>query len=143
MKDFSEPVFIQEEVLLSTHCHNRAFFLPSFLKLTNPKPHGIKDVFLAARYVILLFLPANPCRSDTKDPPVARAVGAGIVHPHDDEHMLEVGADGLGGEGVSAGLLEHDGHYVVAYVALPQQLVSEKQQNNIQTSIRKQSHKTQ
>ena len=34
------------------------------------------------------------------DSPVARAVGAGVVHAHDNEDMLEVGADRLGGEGV-------------------------------------------
>lgn len=45
------------------------------------------------------------------------------MHPYDNEDMLEVRAYGLGGERVSAGLLEHDGHYVVPYVALPQQLV--------------------
>lgn len=44
------------------------------------------------------------------------------MHPYDDEDMLKVRADGLGSEGVSARLLEHDGHYVVPYVALPQQL---------------------
>ena len=58
------------------------------------------------------------------DSPVARAVGAGVVHPHDDEDVLEVGADGLGGKGVGAGLLEHQRHNVVADVALPQQLIS-------------------
>lgn len=58
-----------------------------------------------------------------KGPPVARAVRARVVHPHDDEDMLKVRADGLGSEGVSAGLLEHDGHNVVANVSLPQQLV--------------------
>lgn len=62
-----------------------------------------------------------------KDPPVACVVRAGIVHPYDDEHMLKVGADGLGGEGVSTRLLEHDGHYVISYVALPQQLVIGKE----------------
>lgn len=62
----------------------------------------------------------------SKDPPVARAVGAGIVHPYDDEDVLKVRADGLRREGVSTGLLEHDGHYVVPYVALPQQLVGKQ-----------------
>lgn len=51
------------------------------------------------------------------------------MHPYNDEDVLEVRANGLGGEGVSAGLLEHDGHYVVPYVALPQQLVIGKQQS--------------
>lgn len=55
----------------------------------------------------------------TADPPVARAVGAGVMHAHDDEDVLEVRADGLGSEGVSPGLLEHDGHYVVPDVAFP------------------------
>lgn len=41
------------------------------------------------------------------------------MHPHDDEDVLKVRANGFGGEGVRARLLEHDGHYVVAYVALP------------------------
>lgn len=44
------------------------------------------------------------------------------MHPYDDEDVLEVRADGLGSEGVSPGLLEHDGHYVVPNVAFPQQL---------------------
>lgn len=44
------------------------------------------------------------------------------MHPYDDEDVLKVRADGLRGEGVSAGLLEHDGHDVVPYVPLPQQL---------------------
>lgn len=51
------------------------------------------------------------------------------MHTDDDEDMLKVRADGLGGEGVSTGLLEHNGHNVVPYVALPQQLVVEKQQS--------------
>lgn len=50
------------------------------------------------------------------------------MHPNDDEDMLKVRANSLGGERVCTGLLEHDGHYVVTYVALPQQLGSEKQQ---------------
>lgn len=49
------------------------------------------------------------------------------MHPNNDEDMLEVRANGLGGEGVSTRLLEHDGHYVVPDVALPQQLVIRKQ----------------
>lgn len=61
-----------------------------------------------------------------EDPPVARAVGAGVVHPNDDEDVLEVRSDGLGSEGVSPGLLEHDGHYVVPDVAFPQQLADDK-----------------
>lgn len=60
---------------------------------------------------------------DTKHLPVARAVRTRVVHPHDDEDVLEVRADGLGSEGVSAGLLEHHGHNVVPDVSLPQQLV--------------------
>ena len=50
------------------------------------------------------------------------------MHPDNDEDMLKVRANGLGGERVSTGLLEHDGHDVVTDVALPQQLVVEKQQ---------------
>lgn len=61
-----------------------------------------------------------------EDPPVARAVRAGVVHPNNDEDMLKVGANGLGGERVSARLLEHNRHNVVPNVALPQQLVKEK-----------------
>lgn len=41
---------------------------------------------------------------------------------HDDEDVLEMGADGLWSEGHSARLLEHDRHDVVTDVALPQQL---------------------
>lgn len=66
-------------------------------------------------------------RREHKDPPVACAVRAGVVHPHDDEDMLKVRADDLGSEGMSAGLLEHDGHDVVPYVPLPQQLVVKEQ----------------
>lgn len=51
------------------------------------------------------------------------------MHANDDEDMLKVGANSLGGEGVSARLLEHNGDYVVTYVPLPQQLGSEKQQS--------------
>lgn len=55
------------------------------------------------------------------------------MHPHDDEDVLEVRADGLGGEGMSPGLLEHDGHDVVPDVAFPQQLVrtSQTRKNHI------------
>lgn len=42
--------------------------------------------------------------------------------PHHQEHMLEVRTDGAGAEGLAARLLEHDGHNVVANVALPQEL---------------------
>lgn len=70
-----------------------------------------------------------------EDPPVARAVGAGVVHPHDDEDVLEVRADGLGGEGVSPGLLEHDGHNVVPDVAFPQQLVKTNQTLQIKSNF--------
>lgn len=62
-----------------------------------------------------------------KDPPVACAVGAGVVYSYDDEDMLKVGANSLGSERVSSGLLEHYGHYVVPNVPLSQQLVIEKQ----------------
>lgn len=66
-------------------------------------------------------------KEQMKIPPVACVVRARVVHPHNDEDMLEVRANGLRGEGVSAGLLEHDGHNVVPYVTLPQQLVIGKQ----------------
>lgn len=42
---------------------------------------------------------------------------------NDDEDMLEMGADGLWGEGQGAWLLEHDCHDVVSDVSLPQQLM--------------------
>lgn len=61
------------------------------------------------------------------------------MDPNDDEHMLEVRADGLGGEGVSTRLLEHDGHDVVPYVALPQQLVNGKQHGLNWRSVRLES----
>ena len=38
---------------------------------------------------------------------------------HHHKHVLEMRADVLGAEGLGAGLLEHDGHNVVADVALP------------------------
>lgn len=62
-----------------------------------------------------------------KDPPVACVVRAGVMHPYNDKYMLEVRANSLGCEGVRARLLEHDGHYIIPNVALPQQLVREKQ----------------
>ena len=45
-----------------------------------------------------------------------------MVHSHDDEDVLEVGADGAGGEGQRSGLLEDDGDDVVPDVPLPQEL---------------------
>lgn len=84
---------------------------------------GTLAVHLQAKWVF-------HCRKH-KDSPVACTVRAGIVDPNDDEHMLKVRADGLGGEGVSTRLLEHDGHYVIPYVALPQQLVIGKQQHGL------------
>lgn len=47
------------------------------------------------------------------------------MHPDDDEDMLKVRANSLGGERVSAGLLEHDRHDVVPDVAFPQQLAKQ------------------
>lgn len=44
------------------------------------------------------------------------------MYADDDEHVLEVGEDGLGGEGERSRLLEHDGDDVVPNVSLPQQL---------------------
>lgn len=49
------------------------------------------------------------------------------MYSYDDEDMLKVGANSLGSERVSSGLLEHYGHYVVPNVPLSQQLVIEKQ----------------
>lgn len=57
------------------------------------------------------------------------------MHPHDDEDVLEVRADGLGGEGVSPRLLEHDGHDVVPDVAFPQQLVRTRQRRQITSNF--------
>lgn len=48
------------------------------------------------------------------------------MHPDEDEHMLKVRANGLGCEGMSSRLLEHNGHDVVPNVAFPQQLVIEE-----------------
>ena len=45
-----------------------------------------------------------------------------MVHSHNDEDVLEVGADGAGGEGQRPGLLEDDGDDVVPDVPLPQEL---------------------
>ena len=73
--------------------------------------------------------PASSLLNTFKDPPVARGVRAGVVHPNNDEDMLKVRANGLGRERVSTGLLEHNGHNVVPNVSLPQQLVNEKQQS--------------
>ena len=53
------------------------------------------------------------------------------MHPHDDEDVLEVRADGLWSEGVRTRLLEHDGHDVIPDVALPQQLIIAKKKPNV------------
>lgn len=59
--------------------------------------------------------------------PVAGAVGAGVVHADDDEHVLEVGADVLRGEGQRSRLLEDYSDDVVPYVPLPQELREKKE----------------
>lgn len=92
-------------------------------KTYTSKPSGLY-ITSSLAIILLCYLCWN-----TKDPPVACVVRAGIVHPYNDEDMLKVRANDLGGEGVSARFLEHDGHYVVPYVALPQQLVIGKQQS--------------
>lgn len=51
--------------------------------------------------------------------PVADAIGAGLVDSDNDEDVLKVGADVLGGERQRPGLLEDDRHDVVSYVPLP------------------------
>lgn len=51
------------------------------------------------------------------------------MHAHDEEHVLEVGADVLGGEGQSPWLLEDDGDYVVPNVPLPQELQDRKHEH--------------
>lgn len=50
---------------------------------------------------------------------------------HDDEDVLEMGADGLRSKGHSARLLEHDRHNVVTDVALPQQLMRPNRNTDI------------
>lgn len=60
-------------------------------------------------------------------PPVAGVVGAGVVHADDDEHVLEVGADVLRGEGQRSRLLEDYSDDVVPYVPLPQELREKKE----------------
>lgn len=55
-------------------------------------------------------------------PPVGGVWSTGRLCPHHQEHVLEVRADGGGAEGLAAWFLEHDGHDVVAYVALTQEL---------------------
>lgn len=54
--------------------------------------------------------------------PVAHALGAGLVHPDDDEHVLEVGPDALRSERKCSGLLEDNGHDVISYMPFPQKL---------------------
>lgn len=56
--------------------------------------------------------------------PVADVVSAGVVGSDNDEHVLKVGADVLGGERQRPRLLEDDGHNVVSYVPLPEKLVN-------------------
>ena len=73
------------------------------------------------------FLTSCACRGRAGHVPVADVISAGVVGPDNDEDMLKVGADVLGGERQRPGLLEDDGHDVVAYVPLPQQLVVGRQ----------------
>ena len=73
------------------------------------------------------FLTSCACRGRVGHVPVADVISAGVVGPDNDEDMLKVGADVLGGERQRPGLLEDDGHNVVAYVPLPQQLVVGRQ----------------
>lgn len=54
--------------------------------------------------------------------PVAGVLGAGVVNANDHKDMLEVRANVLGRERQSARLLEDDGHYVISYMPLPQEL---------------------
>lgn len=75
----------------------------------------------------------NTLRPGLSDSPVAHVLGAGAVHPDDDEHVLEVGADAPGGEGARPGLLEDDGHDVVPDVPLPQELRSGKGDTGVVT----------
>lgn len=51
--------------------------------------------------------------------PVIGLVSTGLMNLDDDEDVLEMRADGLGSEGQSAWLLEHDCHDVVTDVSLP------------------------
>ena len=46
----------------------------------------------------------------------------GVLHPHDDEDVLEMGADDSWGELATARLLKDDGHNVVTYMPFSQQL---------------------
>ena len=54
--------------------------------------------------------------------PIGGVVRARLVCSHHYKHVLEVGPYVLRGEGLSPGLLEYDGHYVIPYVTLPQEL---------------------
>lgn len=54
--------------------------------------------------------------------PVACLVRTGFDGPDDDEDVLEVRPDVLGGERECPWLLEHQSHNVVAYVPLAQKL---------------------
>ena len=54
--------------------------------------------------------------------PVSGVLRAGVDGLHDDEGVQEVGGDHVGGEG-RVGVLEDDGHDVVANVPLPLQLL--------------------
>lgn len=58
--------------------------------------------------------------------PVADVLCAGMVNFNDDKHVLEMGANVFGCEGQSTGLLKHDGHNVISYVSLSEQLVRER-----------------
>ena len=63
--------------------------------------------------------------------PVVGVVGAGVVHADDDEHVLEVGADVLRGEGQRSRLLEDYCDDVVTYVPLPQELREKKEKGGV------------
>lgn len=59
--------------------------------------------------------------------PVADVIGARVMGSDDDEDVLKMRADVFGGERQRPRLLEDDGHDVVSYVPLPQQLVNGRQ----------------
>lgn len=59
--------------------------------------------------------------------PVTDTLGAGVVSPDNDKHVLKVRADGFRAERLCPRLLENYRHNVISNVPLPQELQENKQ----------------
>lgn len=53
------------------------------------------------------------------------------MHTDNDKYVLKMGADVFRGEGLGAGLLEHDGDNIIPNMSLPQELPDRKTENSM------------